>query len=192
MQRRDNDPAQQLDSLGRSWGWVLAFGLATLLIGILVVMDPSSSVVFVAVVIGIEFVLSGIFHIVASFTSVGEGHRVWMILIGILSIAVGVFLIRHLNITLSILPVIVGIFWIVQGVMEFFAAVANKEMVSRGWNMLLGVVILIAGIVVVSWPIHSIVALAWLTGLSLIFFGAMISMSAFQVKKFAGRAGTPA
>jgi len=192
MQRSDNDPAQQLDSLGRSWGWVLAFGLVTLLIGILVVMDPSSSVVFVAVVIGIEFVLSGIFHIVASFTSVGEGHRVWMILIGILSIAVGVFLIRHLNITLSILPVIVGIFWIVQGVMEFFAAVANKEMVSRGWNMLLGVVVLIAGIVVVSWPIHSIVALAWLTGLSLIFFGAMISMSALQVKKLAGRAGTPA
>ena len=192
MQRRDNDPAQQLDSLGRSWGWVLAFGLVTLLIGILVVMDPSSSVVFVAVVIGIEFVLSGIFHIVASFTSVGEGHRVWMILIGILSIAVGVFLIRHLNITLSILPVIVGIFWIVQGVMEFFAAVANKEMASRGWNMLLGVVILIAGIVVVSWPIHSIVALAWLTGISLIFFGAMISVSAFQVKKFAGQAGAPA
>lgn len=191
MQRSDNDPAQTLDSLGRSWGWVLAFGLITLLIGIIVVIDPSSSVVFVAVLIGIEFVLSGIFHIVASFTSVGDGHRVWMILIGILSIALGVFLIRHLNVTLSILPVIVGIFWIVQGVMEFFAAVANKEMASRGWNMLLGVVVLIAGIVVVSWPIHSIVALAWLIGISLIFFGAMISMSAFQVKKFAGGVATP-
>ena len=192
MQRADNDPARRLDTLGRSWGWVLTFGLLTLLIGILVVIDPSGSVIFVAVVIGIEFVISGIFRIVASFTGEGEGHRVWWILLGILSIVVGVFLIRHLNITISILPVIVGIFWIVQGVMEFFAAVSNRAMPSRGWTMFMGVVSLVAGIIVVSWPIQSIVTLAWVLGVFLIIYGVMISISAFQVKKLAGQASRSA
>ena len=81
-QREGNDPAEMLQTLGRSWGWVLLFGIVTLILGILVVIDPQSSVTFVAVVIGIEIVISGIFRLVASFTAEGEGHRIWWILLG--------------------------------------------------------------------------------------------------------------
>jgi uncharacterized membrane protein HdeD (DUF308 family) len=191
-QREGNDPAEMLQTLGRSWGWVLLFGIVTLILGILVVIDPQSSVTFVAVVIGIEIVISGIFRLVASFTAEGEGHRIWWILLRALSIVVGVFLIRHLDVTLSILPVVVGIFWIIQGVMEFFAAVANRDMPSRGWTMFMGVVGLVAGIVVVSWPIQSIVTLAWVLGIWLVLYGLMTIFAALQVKKFAGEVRIPA
>lgn len=188
MAQTRNDPSDTLQAVGRSWGWVLAFGLLTLLLGILVVIDPSSSVIFVAVLVGIEFVISGIFRLVASFTHEAEGHRIWWVLLGIVSIVVGVFLIRHLGVTISILPVVVGIFWIIQGVMEFFAAVANRDMPSRGWTMFMGVVGLVAGIVLVSWPIQSIVTLAWVIGIFLVVYGLMTTFSAFQVRKLAARA----
>jgi uncharacterized membrane protein HdeD (DUF308 family) len=186
VQREGNDPAEMLQTLGRSWGWVLFFGAVTLILGILVVIDPQTSVVFVAVLVGIEIVISGIFRLVASFTAEGEGHRIWWVLLGVLSIVVGVFLIRHLGVTLSILPIVVGIFWIIQGVMEFFAAIANPDMPSRGWTMVMGVLGLVAGIVVVSWPIQSIVTLAWVLGIWLAVYGLMTIVAAFQVKKFAG------
>ena len=185
MQQMQNDPSASLKALGKAWGWVLFFGIVTLVIGLLVVADPGGSVTFIAVVIGLQFVLAGIVRLVASFTGEGEGHRVWWILLGIFSIAVGVFLIRHLNITISILPVIVGIFWIIQGIMEFFGAVEQKDMPHRGWTMFMGVVGLIAGIVVVSWPIESITLLAWVLGLWLVFYGLLVIVSAFQVKKLA-------
>ena len=168
MAQTRNDPSDTLQAVGRSWGWVLAFGLMTLVLGILVVIDPSSSVIFVAVLVGIEFVISGIFRLVASFTHEAEGHRIWWVLLGIVSIVVGVFLIRHLGVTISILPVVVGIFWIIQGVMEFFAAVANRDMASR--------------------PIQSIVTLAWVIGIFLVVYGLMMTVSAFQVRKLAARA----
>ncbi len=180
-----NDPSESLRALGRAWGWVLFFGILTLVVGVLVVADPGGSVTFIAVVIGLQFVVAGIVRLVASFTGEGEGHRIWWILLGILSIGVGVFLIRHLNITISILPVIVGIFWIIQGIMEFFAALEHKEMPQRGWTMLMGLVGLVAGIVVVSWPIESITLLAWVLGLWLVFYGALVIVSAFHVRKLA-------
>ena len=156
-----------------------------MILGILVVADPATSVVFVAVIIGIEFVLAGIFRLVASFTGEGEGHRIWWILLGILSIVVGVFLIRHIGVTISILPIVVGIFWIVQGVMEFFAGIANKNMPSRGWTIFMGALGVVAGIIVVSWPIQTVVALAWLLGIWLVIYGLMTIFSAFRVRRLA-------
>jgi uncharacterized membrane protein HdeD (DUF308 family) len=185
-QREKSDPAEMLQTLGRSWGWALFFGIVTLILGILVVIDPSSSVVFVAVLIGIEIVLSGIFRLVASFTSEGEGHRIWWILLGVLSIVVGVFLIRHLGVTISILPIVVGIFWIIQGVMESFAAVADRDMPSRGWTMFVGILGFVAGIVVVSWPIQSIVTLAWVLGIWLVVYGVMTIFGAIRLRKLVG------
>ena len=115
-----------------------------------------------------------------------RGTGSWWILLGVLSIVVGVFLIRHLGVTLSILPIVVGIFWIIQGVIEFFAAVANRDMPSRGWTMFMGVLGFVAGIVVVSWPIQSIVTLAWVVGIWLGVYGLMTIVAAFQVKKLGG------
>lgn len=189
MQQMQSDPAEMLGTLGRAWGWVLFFGIVTLLLGIVIVADPSQSVVFVAVMVGIWFIVAGIFRLVGSFTSDAEGHRIWGIVIGLLSLLLGVYLCRHLNITIAILPVFVGLLWILQGVAEFFGAVANHDMPARGWTMFMGIVSLVAGIVVVSWPIQSITTLAWVLGIFLVIYGVMGIIAAFQVKGMARRAG---
>jgi uncharacterized membrane protein HdeD (DUF308 family) len=188
MQQMQNDPAEMLGTLGRAWGWVLFFAIVTLILGILIVADPSQSVVFVAVMIGIWFIVAGLFRLVASFTTEGEGHRVWWIALGLLSLLLGVYLCRHVGVTLKVLPIFVGLLWIVQGVVEFFGAIANHDMPARGWTMFMGIVSLIAGIIVVSWPIQSITTLAWVLGIFLIVYGIMGIVSAFQVKGMVERA----
>ena len=189
MQQAQSDPADMLVQVGRSWGWLLFFGIVTLLLGILVVADPASSVIFVAVMVGIWFAVAGIFRLVESFTHEGEGHRVWWIILGLLELVLGVYLIRHLHVTIAIIPIIVGILWIIQGVVEFFGGIANKDMPARGWRIFMGIVSLIAGIVVVSWPIQSIVTLAWVLGIFLIIYGIMGIVGAFQIRGLAKRAG---
>lgn len=83
---------------------------------------------------------------------------------------------------------IVGIFWIIQGVMEFFGALENRAMPARGWTMFMGVVGLLAGIVVISWPIESITVLAWVLGIWMVVYGLLAIFSAFEVRKVAARA----
>ena len=92
QQEMTADPADALVAIGRSWGWVLAFGIITLLVGILTVAWPGRTVLVVAVLFGIQLFVAGIFRLVMAFTDEGEGHRVAYALIGIFSILVGILL----------------------------------------------------------------------------------------------------
>jgi uncharacterized membrane protein HdeD (DUF308 family) len=96
QQEMTADPADALVAIARSWGWVFAFGMITLLVGILTVAWPGRTVLVVAVLFGIQLFVAGIFRLVMAFTDEGEGHRVAYALIGIFSILVGILCLRHL------------------------------------------------------------------------------------------------
>ena len=97
-----------------SWQTTLVVGFATLILGLIVAFHPSGSLNVIAVLIGLLVLISGIFHLVRMFGS-GESHRVWMGISGLLLIVLGVILIRHLDLTVAIIGLIIGIAWIVQG-----------------------------------------------------------------------------
>ena len=59
-------PADILASLGRHWGWVLAYGIITLLAGVAVLAWPGVTLLVVAVLLGVQLIVSGIFRFVAA------------------------------------------------------------------------------------------------------------------------------
>src|SRR5260370_738807 len=58
---RGGDPADMMARLGRSWGWGLAFGIITLAIGVLARAWPGRTVFVVAVVLGAQLTVMGLF-----------------------------------------------------------------------------------------------------------------------------------
>ena len=40
-----SDPADVLDRVGRRWGWALAFGIVTVLVGLLVLVWPGRTLI---------------------------------------------------------------------------------------------------------------------------------------------------
>ena len=183
MQEMTADPADTLVAIGRSWGWVLAFGIITLLVGILTVAWPGRTVLVVAVLFGIQLFVAGIFRLVMAFTDKGEGHRVAYALIGIFSILVGILCLRHLFQTVAALALILGIVWVIVGVMDFFAGVFIKGMPQRGWTIFMGVLGFVAGLVVLMQPAISLVTLAWVLGIWLIVYGTMEIIASFGLRK---------
>jgi uncharacterized membrane protein HdeD (DUF308 family) len=63
------DAADVLADVGRRWGWVLAFGIITVLAGLLVLAWPGRTIVVIAVLFGIQLVVAGIFRFVAAFAT---------------------------------------------------------------------------------------------------------------------------
>ena len=127
--------ADVLASIGRHWGWIMAFGVLTLLAGVAVLAWPGRTLVVIAVLFGVQLIVTGIFRFVAAFAAddLTGGTRVLLAVLGVLSLIVGLYAVRHVLVTLLALALLLGIFWIVNGSVELFMALSHREMANRGW-----------------------------------------------------------
>src|ERR1700728_570344 len=135
MTRRPRaDPADMLGRVGRHWGWLLAFGIVTVVAGIVALAWPGVTLLVIAIVFGIELVVLGIFRFVAAFGhDVGGGARILYALLGVLSLIIGLYALRHVLITLLALGLLLGIFWVANGAVELFTALSHREVHHRAW-----------------------------------------------------------
>ena len=164
-----------------SWQTTLIVGFATLILGLIVAFHPSGSLNVIAVLIGLLVLISGIFHLVRMFSS-AESHRVWMGISGLLLIVLGVILIRHLDLTVAIIGLIIGIAWIVQGLSALTVGASGDAEDGRGWWIFFGIVSLIGGIVIAAIPVKSVTVLAVLAGIWFIVQGLIEILDGFLLR----------
>ena len=167
--------------LARSWQAALFLGVLTVILGIIVSFHPSGSLNVLAVLVGILVILSGIFHLIRVFDP-GESHRVWLGIAGLLFIALGVVLIRHLHVTVAIIGLIIGITWIIQGLVALIGGISGRVRKGRGWWIAFGVISLIAGIVVAATPVTSLNVLAVLLSILFIVMGVFEIIGGFMIR----------
>jgi uncharacterized membrane protein HdeD (DUF308 family) len=168
--------------LARTWQATLFLGALTLILGIIVSFHPTGSLNVLAVLLGILMIFSGIFHLIRVFDP-AEPHRVWLGIAGLLFIVIGVVLIRHLHLTRSLIGLIIGITWIVQGLTALIGGISGGAREGRAWWIIFGVVSLIAGIVVASAPASSLTALAVLLGIWFIIMGIFEIIGGFMLRR---------
>ncbi len=184
-----SDPADMVVRVGRHWGWILAFGVVTLLTGVAALVWPGRTLVVVAVLFGIQLIVTGIFRFAAAFASddLTGGTRVLLAVLGVFSLIIGLYAVRHVLITLLALALLLGIFWIISGAVELFTALSHRGMRGRGWTATMGILSILAGIVVLVYPSITLLVLAVVLGVWLLVFGAMQIILAFQIRSLAGR-----
>jgi uncharacterized membrane protein HdeD (DUF308 family) len=175
----DDEPPAGM--LGASWQAALFLGVVTLILGLIVAFHPTTSLNVIAVLLGILMIISGIFHLIRVFDP-RERHRVWLGIAGLLFIVIGVILIRHLHLTRSVIGLLIGLVWIVQGLTALIGGISGGVREGRAWWIVFGVVSLIAGIVVVSAPASSLDVLAALLGIWFIIMGIFEIIGGFLLR----------
>ena len=184
MESQQADDARDvLGKIGESWGWVLAFSILTLSLGIMVMAWPHATVKLVALLFGLQLLIGGIFALVRAFTNSGEGSRVLLAVLGVLGILVGIFVLRHLFQTVVILVVLLGVYWVLHGIIEFFVAVDHRGAPGRGVSIVMGILSFIAGVIVLSWPAPTLLVLVWVLGIWLVVYGLIGIAGAFMVRR---------
>ncbi|WP_033319484.1 HdeD family acid-resistance protein [Streptomyces yerevanensis] len=165
-----DDPAQALARLGRSWTWLLASAVATLVLGVLVLVWPEVTLHVLAVIIGLHLLVTGAFRFVGVFAR--EGHeRLPGLLLSVLYVLAGVLCLRNPLQTIAALSLIVGVVWLVSGILTLYTALATKDLPHRGAVLGVAVLGIVAGIVVLALPAESARALTRLLGLWLVLLG---------------------
>ena len=181
MTAGDNDVPPPAALLTGSWQAAILLGVLTLILGIIVTAKPTGSLNVLAVLIGILLILSGLFHLIRVFDP-REQHRIWLGIAGLLFIVIGVVLIRHLHLTRSLIGLIVGITWIVQGLAALIGGIGGGAREGRAWWIVFGLVSLIAGIVVAATPADSLTVLAVLLGIWFIIMGIFEIIGGFILR----------
>ncbi|NGO07111.1 HdeD family acid-resistance protein [Streptomyces sp. HC44] len=165
-----DDPAQALGRLGRSWSWLLASAVATLVPGVLVLVWPEATLHVLAVLIGLYLLVTGAFRFVVVFAR--EGHeRLPGLLLAVLYVLAGVLCLRNPLQTIAVLSLIVGVVWLVSGILTLYTALAAEDLPHRGVVLGAAVLGIVAGIVVLALPAESARALTRLLGLWLVLLG---------------------
>ncbi len=181
------DERDILRVIGRSWGWVLFFGIVTLILGAVVLARPRDTVFAFAIVFGIWLFVAGLFRIVMAFAESGEtgGERLLMVLLGLLAVFIGILFLRRTEDTVTTLAFLLGLFWVIGGIIEFVHAYGDGGSPARSWRMAIGVLAFAAGIVTLVVPHLTLTTLAVIMGIWLVIYGVFQITVSFLVRKLA-------
>ncbi|TWV37752.1 HdeD family acid-resistance protein [Streptomyces misionensis] len=178
-----------LHALSRAaWQVVLVTGIASLVLGILVLVWPGPSLLAAGVLFGLYLLVSGVFQLVAAFgTHQATSLRVLAFISGALSILLGLLCFRGPMQSILLLALWIGIGWLIRGITHTMAAISDPRMPARGWQILLGVLTFIAGIVLIDSPFRSVAVLTLVGGIWLVVVGVTEIITAFRIRHRAGR-----
>jgi uncharacterized membrane protein HdeD (DUF308 family) len=173
--------------IGKSWGWVLFFGIVTLGIGVVVTLHPRDTIYAFAIVLGIWLFVAGLFRIVVAIADTEDsgGARWLMAVLGLVSVIVGILFLRHTNETVTTLAFLIGLFWVIGGIIEFFTAYSDDGSPGRMWRVVMGVLSFVAGVVTLVVPSLTVTTLAVLMGIWLILYGILEIVLSLVLRKLA-------
>ncbi|MEU0407478.1 DUF308 domain-containing protein [Streptomyces griseorubiginosus] len=163
--------ADVLERLGRSWTWILGSAIATLVPGILVLVWPDETLHVLAVLIGLYLLVAGAFRFVSAFAWHAPGERLPGLLMAVLYVLAGVLCLRNPLQTIAALSLIVGVVWLVTGILTLYTALTAEDLPHRAFVLGAAVIGIVAGVVVLALPTESARALTRLLGLWLVLLG---------------------
>jgi uncharacterized membrane protein HdeD (DUF308 family) len=163
------------------WKAILIEGILLVVLGFAAIILPPLASIAVTIFLGWMFLISGIAGLALTFWARGMPGFWWSLLSAVLAIGAGVILlVQPVEGTLT-LTIVVGVYFLAEGVATIMYALEHRRELSERWTWLLvaGVVdIVIAGLIIVGLPGSALWAIGLLVGINLLFGGmSLIGMA---------------
>ncbi|KUI17997.1 hypothetical protein AU192_03940 [Mycobacterium lehmannii] len=187
------------DLLRHLWKTTLVSGLLALILGVLIWVWPGKTIVVAAIFFGAYLLIAGIAQVIFAFSlHVSAGSRVLLFISGAAALILAVLCFRSLQESILLLAIWIGIGFIFRGVATAVSAISDPTLPGRAWEIFVGVISLIAGVVMLALPFESLAILTVVAGISLVVIGIFEIVAAFGIRKAfkhrdnAGSAAPPA
>ncbi|UFZ05572.1 HdeD family acid-resistance protein [Bradyrhizobium ontarionense] len=163
------------------WKAFLIEGILLAVLGLAAMILPWAASLAVTIFLGWMFLISGIAGLALTFWARGMPGFWWSLLSAALAIVAGIILIAQPVQGTVTLTVVIGIYFLAEGVATIMYALEHRRELSGRWSWLAasGVVdIVIAGIIISGLPGTALWAIGLLVGINLLFGGlSMIGMA---------------
>jgi uncharacterized membrane protein HdeD (DUF308 family) len=115
--------------------------------------------------------------------------RVLAGILGVFAILVGLALLKNTFQTVEIMVFILGIYWVAHGIGGLFGGFSGPKRDGRGWQIFMGILTIIAGLVILLYPEMSLALLVTIGGIWLVAMGGLEIVAAFMLRSSAKKAG---
>lgn len=166
------------------WKSALLSGILAVILGILVLAWPGITIVVAAIVFGAYLLITGFAQVIFAFSlHVSAGGRVLLFISGAAALILAVLCFRSLQNSILLLAIWIGVGFIFRGVATAVSAISDPTLPGRGWEIFIGAISLVAGVVMLASPFQSIATLTIVVGIWLIVIGVFEAVSAFGIRK---------
>lgn len=172
-------------SFGPMWEALVVRGVAAVLFGIAAVFWPALTLVTLVYIFSIYILVSGVVGIVQSILGMTKGQN-WFLsmVIAIAEVGVGLYLVRHPNVSFATLILIVGLIFVARGVLEVVMALIEEQTATNKMLLIIGGVLSVAvGAIILLQPESGGVAFVWVLGLYALITGPILIALGLDAKK---------
>jgi len=170
--------------VGHLWKSVLLTGILSVILGAMVLKWPGETILLAAVFFGAYLLVSGVSQVFHAFTlHIAAGGRALMFISGAASLVLAVLCFKSIADSVLLLAIWIGIGFVFRGVAEAATAISEPGTPGRGWQIFLGIVTVIGGVIVMSYPVSSLGTLTLVTGIWLIIIGVFEIIASLSIRK---------
>jgi uncharacterized membrane protein HdeD (DUF308 family) len=173
--------SQMRAAVREHWKAFLIEGIVLAILGLAAIIVPPLASLAVAIYLGWMFLIMGILGLVMTFWARGMPGFWWSLISAVLAIAAGAILLARPIQGVLTLTIVVGVYFLAEGVATIMYALEHRRELSGRWSWLVvsGIVdIIISGLIITGLPSSAEWAIGLLVGINLLFGGAsMIGMA---------------
>lgn len=141
-------------------------------VGALALVFPFGATFAIAVMAGWLLILAGGVTIADAFTVEGTGPFFGELLIGLLKLALGVYLVRHPDVSMVLLTLLLAAVFVIDGAAQLALAFELRPLDGWGWLLLSGIIAIAVGLLLAAeLETMSLVSLGILLGVSFLTTG---------------------
>ena len=169
----------------KKW-WVLAVnGLIALLLGILIISTPATTLIIIGKYFGLVILAGGLVLLFTAFYNIKKEKSYGLILIeSVITIILGILILIYTRKTLEIFVILIGIWAIIIGISQLAILVDKNYSVSGKYLFLFnGLLTVVLGVFMLFNPFAMGQFFITLAGICAIIFGALLIFFAFKIKE---------
>lgn len=172
-----------LEEAKKAWWLLLLLGVLSLAFGLVLIFWPGQTLTVVTTIVGLFMIVNGLIRFFMGVFNSEADHRVMMIIVGIVGVVLGIVVMRNPEATITLIVLITAIFWIIQGMVDFFHGMTRRELPDSGMRVVFGIMSALFGLVILVWPDLSVGLFAVLSGIYFSFFGILEIVAGWGLKK---------
>lgn len=162
------------------WGWLVGIGAVVAVVGVVLLLNPFSAARTLALLVALALLFEAIEMLLdAKYLA----KPVWGYLLGAIYLGIGILAVVWPGITLWSLAIVVGVGFIVSGITMLLIRRDVAKFGVGGLPIWIGILSIVTGVMALVWPGATILVLAIILGVRVLFTGIALIAAGFAIRK---------